>query len=678
MPKITINGKEIEFEKGMTVLQACELADVEIPRFCYHEKLSIAGNCRMCLVEMEKSPKPIASCAMPAAEGMNIKTNTSLVEKARKGVMEFLLANHPLDCPVCDQGGECDLQDQSLYYGVDKSRFAENKRDVKEKYMGPLIKTQMTRCIRFATEVAGIPEIGAIGRGENMEITTYLEKSMESELSANVIDLCPVGALTSKPYAFEARPWELKKTESVDVMDAVGSNIRVDTYNWEVKRILPRINNDINEEWISDKTRYSCDGLLKQRLDVPYIKKENKLEKSSWDEAINLIISKLKSVQPEEVAGHIGDTINMESALAFKKFFNTFESNNLEFREKKFYINPIEKMNYIFNSTIKGIEESDLILLIGTNPRHEATILNARIRKAFAQKKIPIFSIGNPGDLTYDYKIIGNNTDIIKKIINKEHKFSQTLLSAKKPIIIIGESALELKSGKYIFEEFKKFLVKNNLIKTDWNPLNILIQNASTVGLLDLRILANEKENDFIFFDNLANKKFKLLYLLGSDNLEFKKNNEFIVYQGSHGDRGAEIADVILPSATYTEQNGLYENLEGRVQACKKASYPIGESLEDWKIFNLIIKKMGNKNDLTNFDQLRKEVLNSIPNFTEINELPKSSQIQNLDIQTNFENEEVYIRELDYYYTNSISRSSKTMSECRQIRQKIKKNGTNN
>ena len=684
MPKIIINGKEIEFEKGMTVLQACELADVEIPRFCYHEKLSIAGNCRMCLVEMEKSPKPIASCAMPAAEGMNIKTNTSLVEKARKGVMEFLLANHPLDCPVCDQGGECDLQDQSLYYGVDKSRFAENKREVKEKYMGPLIKTQMTRCIhctrciRFATEVAGIPEIGAIGRGENMEITTYLEKSMESELSANVIDLCPVGALTSKPYAFEARPWELKKTESIDVMDAVGSNIRVDTYNWEVKRILPRINNEINEEWISDKTRYSCDGLLKQRLDVPYIKKENKLEKSSWDEAINLIISKLKSVQPEEVAGHIGDTINMESALAFKKFFNTLKSNNLEFREKKFYINPVEKMNYIFNSTIKGIEESDLILLIGTNPRHEATILNARIRKVFAQKKVPIFSIGNPGDLTYDYKIIGNNTDIIKKIINKEHKFSQTLLSAKKPIIIIGESALELKSGKYIFEEFKKFLVKNNLIKTDWNSLNILIQNASTVGLLDLRILANEKENDFIFFDNLANKKFKLLYLLGSDNLEFKKNNEFIVYQGSHGDRGAEIADVILPSATYTEQNGLYENLEGRVQACKKASYPIGESLEDWKIFNLIIKKMGNKKDLTNFDKLRKEVLNSIPNFTEINELPKSSHSQNLDIQTNFENEEVYIRELDYYYTNSISRSSKTMSECRQINQKIKKNGTNN
>ena len=683
MPKITINGKEIEFEKGMTVLQACELANVEIPRFCYHEKLSIAGNCRMCLVEMEKSPKPIASCAMPAAEGMNIKTNTSLVEKARKGVMEFLLANHPLDCPVCDQGGECDLQDQSLYYGVDKSRFVENKRDVKEKYMGPLIKTQMTRCIhctrcvRFATEVAGVPEIGAIGRGENMQITTYLEKSMESELSANVIDLCPVGALTSKPYAFEARPWELKKTESVDVMDAVGSNIRVDTYNWEVKRILPRLNNDINEEWISDKTRYSCDGLLKQRLDVPYIKKENKLQKSNWDEALDLLIKKIKEVQPNEIAGHIGDMINMENALGFKKLFNLIKSNNLEFREKKFYINSSEKINYIFNSSINGIEQSDLILLIGTNPRHEASMLNARIRKAFVQKKVPIFSIGDPGDLTYDYKVLSDKTDEIKKLINNESELSNKILSAKNPIIIIGESVLELESGKYIFEEIKNFLIQNNKISQEWNPLNILIQNASTVGLLDLKIIPNQKENNFTFFNNLENKKFKLLYLLGSDNLDFKKDNEFVVYQGSHGDRGAEVADIVLPSATYTEQEGLYENLEGRVQECKKASYPIGEALEDWKIFNRIIKKMG-LNDTTNFDQLRKEVLNSIPNFSELNELPKNVESKNSKIQSNFVSEKITIRELDYYYTNSISRSSKTMSECRQIRQKIKKDGTNN
>ena len=684
MPKITINGKEIEFEKGMTVLQACELADVEIPRFCYHEKLSIAGNCRMCLVEMEKSTKPIASCAMPATEGMNIKTNTSLVEKARKGVMEFLLANHPLDCPVCDQGGECDLQDQSMYYGVDKSRFVENKRQVKEKYMGPLIKTQMTRCIhctrcvRFATEVAGVPEIGAIGRGENMEITTYLEKSMESELSANVIDLCPVGALTSKPYAFEARPWELKKTESVDVMDAVGSNIRVDTYNWEVKRILPRLNNEINEEWISDKTRYSCDGLLKQRLDVPYIKKNNKLQKSTWDEAINLLVDKIHSVQPNEIAGHIGDMINMENALSFKKFFKTLKSENLEFREKNFYINPDEKMNYIFNSSIAGIEDTDLILLVGTNPRHEASILNARIRKTFVQKKIPIFSIGNPGDLTYEYEIIGDSTEDIKKIVNKEHDFSQKLLSAKKPIIIIGESALELKSGEYIFEEFKRFLIKNNLINENWNGLNILVQNASTVGLLDLKILQDKKEKSSSFFDDLKNRKFKLLYLLGSDNLEFQKNDEFIVYQGSHGDRGAEIADLILPSATYTEQNGLYENLEGRIQEGKKASYPIGEALEDWKIFNRIIKKLNLQEKTLNFDELRKEVLETVPNFSEINELPKKSVIKTNNIEKSFFNEKIFVRELDYYYTNSISRSSKTMNECRQIRQKIKKDGTNN
>ena len=684
MPKIKINGKEIEFEKGMTVLQACELADVEIPRFCYHEKLSIAGNCRMCLVELEKSPKPIASCAMPAAEGMSIKTNTTFVEKARKGVMEFLLANHPLDCPVCDQGGECDLQDQSMYYGVDKSRFVENKRQVKEKYMGPLIKTQMTRCIhctrcvRFSTEVAGVPELGAIGRGENMEITTYLEKAMESELSANVIDLCPVGALTSKPYAFEARPWELKKTESIDVMDAVGSNIRVDTYNWEVKRILPRLNNDINEEWISDKSRYSCDGLLKQRLDVPYIKKNNKLQKSTWDEAVSILVEKIKTLNPSEIGGHIGDMVNLENALSFKKFFAKLKCNNLEFREKKFYINSSEKMNYIFNSTIKGIEESDLILLVGSNPRHEATMLNARIRKVFVQKKTPIFSIGNPGDLTYNYTLIGEKTDDIKKILNNENEFSKKLSSAKKPIIIIGESALELKSGEYIFESFKNFLKKNNFINKDWNAINFLPQNASTVGLIDLNILSEEQEKKNSFFEKLNNNQFKLLYLLGSDNLDIKKNDEFIVYQGSHGDRGAEIADLILPSAAFTEQNGLYENLEGRVQECKKASYPIGEALEDWKIINLILRKLNKNENLLKFDLLRKEVLSLIPNFTELNGLPSFKDNNDNNSIPDFLSEEVIIRKLDYYFTNAISRASKTMSECRHVKQNSKKTGTDN
>jgi len=684
MPKITINGKEIEFEKGMTVLQACELAEVEIPRFCYHEKLSIAGNCRMCLVELEKSPKPIASCAMPATEGMNIKTNTEFVEKARQGIMEFLLANHPLDCPVCDQGGECDLQDQSLYYGVDKSRFIENKRNVKEKYMGPLIKTQMTRCIhctrcvRFATEIAGVTEIGAIGRGEDMEIATYLEKSMESELSANVIDLCPVGALTSKPYAFEARPWELKKTESIDVMDAVGSNIRVDTYGWEVKRILPRLNNKINEEWISDKTRYACDGLLKQRLDVPYIKKENKLVKSNWTEAVNVISNKINQTNPEKIAGHIGDMISLENLLAFKKFFKSIKSPNLEFREKKFYINPDDKINYIFNSSIESIEQSDLILLIGCNPRHEATMVNARIRKIFSQKKIPIFSFGNPGDLTYDYKIVGENTQDIKDFINGENDFNKEFLSYKKPLVILGESILENESGGYIFEEVKEFLFKNELINKDWNSLNILSQNASTVGAIDLKLMNYNDENNFIFFDKLNQNEFDLIYLLGSDNLNFKKNNEFIVYQGSHGDRGAEIADVVLPSPAYTEQDGLFSNLEGRIQECRKASSPTGEAIEDSKIFNMISENLNKIKLYKDQHSLRKEILDIIPGFTKLNDLP------NLDIKNIFKknliylNKKIIIKKIDYYYSNAICRSSKTMAECRKINYKQLKDGTNN
>ena len=683
MPKIKINEKEIEFEKGMTVLQACELADVEIPRFCYHEKLSIAGNCRMCLVEMERSAKPIASCAMPAAEGMKIKTNTEFVKKARKGMMEFLLANHPLDCPVCDQGGECDLQDQSLFYGFDKSRFSENKRTVKDKYMGPLIKTQMTRCIhctrcvRFAEEIAGVPEIGAIGRGENMEITTYLEQSMTSELSANVIDLCPVGALTSKPYAFEARPWELKKTESIDVMDAVGSNIRVDTYGWEVKRILPRLNNEINEEWISDKTRYACDGLLKQRLDVPYIKEGNKLVKSNWDDAIALISNKIKSIKPEQIAGHVGDMTSIETIFSFKNLLKKIGSDNYDFREKRTYIDPTDKTNYIFNSSIQGIEESDLILLIGTNPRHEATIVNARIRKAFIKNKTPVYSIGNPGDLTYDYVSLGDNVNDIKNIFEGKSEINKKLKTVKKPIFIIGESVLELKNSKYILEKTKEFLIENNLTNETWNALNILTQNASTVGAIDLGFYNIDKNNNFTFFDKLNNKKFKLLYLVGSDNFEIKKNDEFIIYQGSHGDKNASIADVILPSPAYTEQNGLFENLEGRIQESRKASYPTNEALEDWKIFNLINYSL-NKSDLfSDFSSIRELALQEIPDFSEIDLLPKKKKPVKTNILLEAFSEKINIKNIDYYYSNSIARASKTMSDCRNISNDNKKNGIN-
>ena len=666
MPKIIINNKEIEFEEGMTVLQACEIGGVEIPRFCYHERLSIAGNCRMCLVQMEKSPKPIASCAMAASEGMKITTNNSFVDKARKGVMEFLLANHPLDCPVCDQGGECDLQDQSLFYGLDNSRYSETKRQVKEKYMGPLIKTQMTRCIhctrcvRFASEVAGIPELGAIGRGEDMEITTYLERSMESELSANVIDLCPVGALTSKPYAFEARPWDLKKTETVDVMDAVGSNIRVDTYGWEVKRVLPIVNEDINEEWISDKTRYACDGLLKQRLDTPYIRLNGKLKKTSWNEALKILINKIKSFHPNEVAGLVGDLADLEMIYSFKSFFDKcIESPNLECRQDRIYINPQERINYVFNSSINGIEEADFIILVGTNPRLEATILNARIRKAYLKNNLKIYSIGDVGDLTYPYENIGSKTSVIREIVSGSHEVYNKIKKAKKPMVIIGESALYGKSGKYVFETIKSFLFENNFIKKDWNALNILTQQASRVGAIDLGVYSINEKDNFSFFNKLDNDEFKFLYLLGADNINFEKKNKFIVYQGSHGDRGAEIADIVLPGAAYTEKNGLFVNLEGKLQNAYKASYPPGDAREDWIIFkdlaNIMKKPLG-YNDIKSLRESINKHLQSKIN----NSIKKT-------IKVDFVDENILINPLDYYYSNSIARSSKVMSECREI-----------
>ncbi len=670
MPKIIVNNKEVEIEEGMTVLQACELAGAEIPRFCYHERLSIVGNCRMCLVEMEKSPKPIASCAMPATDGMKIKTNTPLVERARKGVMEFLLANHPLDCPVCDQGGECDLQDQSLFYGLDSSRYTENKRQVKEKYMGPLIKTEMTRCIhctrcvRFASEIAGIPELGAIGRGEDTEITTYLEKSMESELSANVVDLCPVGALTSKPYAFEARSWELKKTETIDVMDAVGSNIRVDTYGWEVKRILPRVNEDINEEWISDKTRYACDGLLNQRLDTPYIRENGRLQKSSWNKALRLLISKLKSFNSDEVGGLVGDLADLEMIYSFKSFFEKcIGSKNFECRQDRIYINPFERMNYIFNSTINGIEDSDFILLVGTNPRLEATILNARIRKAYIKKRLKIYSIGDPGDLTYPYINLASNTSLIRAIAYGTHEISEKIKKSNKPMIIIGESALYGETGKYIFETLKYFLSKNNFIKEDWNALNILTQQASRVGAIDLGVHSINETENFSFFNKLDNDEFRFLYLLGADNICFDKKDKFIVYQGSHGDKGAEIADIILPGAAYTEKNGLFVNLEGKLQTAHKASYPPGDAREDWVIFNDLANMMKKPLDYNNIKSLQESIKKNI-------QLKINNQINKNNI-INFVNDNISIKSIDYYHTNSIARSSKVMNECRQISKKF-------
>ena len=675
MLKLKVNDIEVEVEEGLTVLQACEKAGVEIPRFCYHEKLSIAGNCRMCLVEMEKSPKPIASCAMPAAEGMVIKTNTPKIEKSRKGVMEFLLANHPLDCPVCDQGGECDLQDQSMFYGIDKSRFKENKRAVPDKNMGPLIKTQMTRCIhctrciRFATEIAGVPELGAIGRGEDMQITTYLEKSIQSELSGNVIDLCPVGALTSKPYVFEARPWELKKTETIDVMDAVGSNIRVDTYDWEVKRVLPVINEDINEEWISDKTRYACDGLLNQRLDTPYIKYNNKFEKASWDEVFKIIKSKIQNTDKDKIAGFVGDLINMEASYIFKEFLErTIDTKNYESRSFDMFIDSSKRENYLFNSTINGIEESDFILLIGTNPRFEATMLNARIRKAYLKNKVKIVSLNDVGDLTYPYQSLDGKTQTIKDIFENKNALTKDIIDAQKPLIIFGESFLRSKSAEFLFSSFKNFLLNNNKFTDDWSPFNFLPSDAATVGSLDLDII--DPSNELI--KKLNENEFDLVFLIGQDNLKFNKKNEFVIYVGSHGDNGAELADIILPGAAYTEQSGHYTNLEGKVQKAYKASYPPGDAKEDWEIINDLAEFMNNRKLFNDKDELESSMFNYLNLKKE-----KQENLSNTKVDLiNFEDEILKITYKDYYFSNVIARSSKTMLNCNNSKLEVKRTGT--
>ena len=675
MLKLKVNDKEVEVEEGLTVLQACEKAGFEIPRFCYHEKLSIAGNCRMCLVEMEKSPKPIASCAMPAADGMVIKTNTPKIEKSRKGVMEFLLANHPLDCPVCDQGGECDLQDQSMFYGIDKSRFKENKRSVPDKNMGPLIKTQMTRCIhctrcvRFATEIAGVPELGAIGRGEDMQITTYLEQSVQSELSGNVIDLCPVGALTSKPYVFEARPWELKKTETIDVMDAVGSNVRVDTYDWEVKRVLPIINEDINEEWISDKTRYSCDGLLNQRLDTPYIKYNKKFEKASWDEVYKIIKSKIDNTNKEKIGAFVGDLTNMETSFILKEFFErTINSKKYESRSSNNFIDTSLRENYLFNSKINGIEETDLILIIGANPRFEATMLNARIRKAYLNNKTKIISLNDVGDLTYPYEYLDGQTQTIKNILEKKDKIYNDIMISKKPLVIIGNSFLKLKSAKFLFNSLKAFLIDNKKITENWNPINILSTDASTVGNYDLDLL--NYEDDLI--KDLNDHKFDIVFLVGQDNLSFKKKDEFIIYQGSHGDNGAEIADIILPGAAYTEQSGHFTNLEGKIQKAFKASYPPGDAKEDWQIINDLAELMNNRKLFNDKEELE----SSMFNYLKLKKDKKNNMSVYSMNEKEFINENLVVDYKSYYFSNVISRASKTMLECHNAKFNIKRTGT--
>ena len=670
MPKVIVDGIEIEVADGSTVLQACEAAGKEIPRFCYHERLSIAGNCRMCLVEIEKSPKPIASCAMPAMDGQVIKTNTAMVKKAREGVMEFLLINHPLDCPICDQGGECDLQDQAFNYGGGRSRYDLNKRSVDQKYMGPLIKTHMnrcihcTRCVRFSEEIAGVSEIGAINRGENMEITTFLENTVESEMSGNVIDLCPVGALTSKPYSYEARPWELNKVETIDVMDAVGSNIRMDSKGWEVKRVLPRINDEINEEWISDKTRYAHDGLLYNRLDAPYIKKNQKFIEVSWKEAINFINQNLEN--KKTFGGLVGQLVDLETSYAFKKFFkNTFYSDYVDFRQKDILFDVSDPFNFQFNTSINNIDECDFILLIGANPRFESTIVNSRIRKA-VQNGCKVFSIGDPGELHYKYKVIGNNLTILDDIIYGNITESKILKESKKPMIIIGESALKSEISNNVISSVKSILKNINKL----NGFNILHQSASNVGSLLLGLQTNDVKKVY---------NSDVLYLLNADEVILnKKNNQFIIYQGTHGGENSQFADVILPSAAYSEKDGSFVNLEGRVQRSYKASYPPGYAKEDWEIFLEISKKRGVDLGINSFEDLRNEMIEEYSILGTYDHLP-SIDYEKINYSNHVKKDfKIDIDKIDYFQTNIIARSSKTMKECKLAKLQPKKTGTEN
>jgi NADH-quinone oxidoreductase subunit G len=670
MATLTIDGKEITVEDGLTVLQACEEVGAEVPRFCYHDRLSIAGNCRMCLVEMEKSPKPIASCAMPVANGMVIRTNTPTVKKAREGVMEFLLINHPLDCPICDQGGECDLQDQAMAFGRDRNRFEENKRAVKDKDLGPLVKTIMTRCIhctrciRFATEVAGVDELGATGRGEEMEVGTYVEKALTSELSGNIIDLCPVGALTSKPYSFSARPWELRKTETVDVMDAVGSNIRVDARGREVMRVLPRLNEEVNEEWISDKTRFACDGLQHDRLDKPYVRQNGKLVPVNWGQAFDAIANKLEGLEPSRIAAIAGDLVDAEAMLALKDLMEAVGSPNLDCRQDGAKLDPTVRASYLFNSGIAGIEEADALLLIGTNPRWEAPLVNARIRKRWLAGDFQVASIGAPHDLTYPVSHLGTGPAALEALA-KGGPFVDALKNAERPMIIIGQGALTRADGDQVLHAARALAEAVGAISDTWNGFNVLHTAASRVGGLDLGFVPGTGGQDVRgILDGAASGAIELVYLLGADDIDMAPlKNAFVVYQGHHGDAGAAKADVVLPGAAYTEKSGTYVNTEGRVQRGYRAAFPPGEAREDWAIIRALSDRLGKSLPYNNLEQLRERLVAVAPTFAELDSLPASPWAE-FGTAGDMDAEPFVPAVTDFYLTNSVSRASKTMHAC--------------
>jgi NADH-quinone oxidoreductase subunit G len=681
MTKLIVDGKEIDVPAEYTLLQACEAAGAEIPRFCYHERLSIAGNCRMCLVEVKGGPKPVASCAWavrdcrpgPKGEPPEISTRSPMVKKAREGVMEFLLINHPLDCPICDQGGECDLQDQAMGYGVDTSRFAENKRAVEDKYLGALVKTSMnrciqcTRCVRFSAEVCGAPEMGATGRGEDMEITTYLEHALTSELQGNLVDICPVGALTSKPYAFAARPWELGKTQSVDVMDGIGSAIRVDTRGREVMRILPRINEAVNEEWISDKTRHVVDGLGTQRLDRPYIRDNGKLRAASWAEAFGAIAAKTGRIDGKRIGAIAGDLTAVEEMFALKELLAKCGSANLAVQGGDAFDAKAGRASYIFNPTIAGIDQADALLIIGSNPRKEAAVLNARIRKRWRSGQLKIGVIGAKADLTYDYDYLGAGADSLSELAGGKGSFADVLKNAKNPIVLVGSGAATRHDGAVVLALAAKLALAVGAVKDGWNGFAVLHDTASRVGALDIGFtpgaggLTAAQMTTFGTLD--------VLFLLGADEIKVP-DSTFVVYIGTHGDKGAHRADVILPAAAYTEKSGIYVNTEGRVQIAGRAAFPPGEAREDWAIIRALSDVLGKKLPYDSLAALRQAIFKVVPHLMRVDQIAPGNAA---DIKTlsgkGGTTEKAPFRSTveDFYLTNPIARASAVMAECSRL-----------
>ena len=680
MAKLKVDGKEIEVPDHFTLLQACEEAGAEIPRFCFHERLSVAGNCRMCLIEVKGGPpKPQASCAMgvrdirggPNGELAEVFTTTPMVKKAREGVMEFLLINHPLDCPICDQGGECDLQDQAMAFGIDSSRYRENKRAVEDKYIGPLVKTVMnrcihcTRCVRFTTEVGGISELGLIGRGEDAEITTYLEQAMSSELQGNVIDLCPVGALTSKPFAFTARPWELNKTESIDVMDAVGSAIRVDTRGREVMRVMPRVNEQVNEEWISDKTRFIWDGLKTQRLDRPYVRKDGRLQPASWGEAFAAIRTAVSATSGDKIGAIAGDLASVEEIYALKQLMTSLGSQNIDCRQDGSQLDPsLGRASYIFNPTIAGIEQAGALLIVGANPRLEAAVLNARIRKRFRRGNFPIGVIGDVNELRYPYEYLGAGPDTLAEMIAGGGSFGEKFRAAKNPMIIVGQGALSRPDGLAILQAAASLAGTSGVLTEEWNGFGVLHTAASRVGALDLGFVPGPKGV------NAATmlRQMDVLFLLGADEMEFSpKYAKCTVYIGSHGDAGAMNADVILPAATYTEKSGTWVNTEGRVQMGNRAGFAPGEAREDWAILRALSDVLGHKLPFDSLSALRAKLYADYPHFAAIDEIAAGSvdQIATLGQTRDKMSASAFASPVkDFYLTNPIARASAVMAEC--------------